>query len=128
MQDKTVATPRYAELIQPPHYNGWRARVAVTDLLEAAEEDPWGDFPDETVQAIGAGITVRLRALQAIGYANDSDLSQIVEEFDCIGQAPEGEWPEDWTRRQDFDARLRDLYDWADAKRVIVGGALGATA
>ena len=52
--------------------------------------------------------------------ANDYDLEEIIENFEAVSGDGDPEETAEFTITDDFNARMADLYDWADNNRVWV--------
>lgn len=53
-------------------------------------------------------------------FKDDYDLLEIIEMFECIITDEDAEGDDYLTPTEDFDARMFDLYEWADYNRVWV--------
>lgn len=62
-----------------------------------------------------------LRRTQKLkSFEDDYDLDDIIEDFEGVSGDGEPTETTEFTITEDFDARMSELYDWADANRVWV--------
>lgn len=91
----------------------WKATVDFSSF--------WDD--DISIQEKGKLASVELNKLMNAKWLSDYDkyeLEEIIEGFEwCTG---DGEPPEttEFTPIEDFNARMEDLYDWADCYKVWI--------
>ncbi|MCK5603728.1 hypothetical protein KAR91_17710 [Candidatus Pacearchaeota archaeon] len=53
-------------------------------------------------------------------FKDDDDLEEIIENFEGVSGDGEQEETTEFTIREDFNARMSELYDWADNNSVWV--------
>lgn len=75
------------------------------------------DIPVEEKGKLAAK-ELRSRLLQH--YPEYWELEEIIDMFDCVSGDTDSEGGTNWTAVEDFDERMRCLYDWADANMVWV--------
>lgn len=113
-----------------PHYTvtsrpgrpGWRKTIRIKQFLGP-------DVSDEGVRKAAGQIAAVLRRQHEYFSPDspardvDDEFSDIAEEFEYIAIDLDDAYEvADWTRLGHFNATLGDLYDWADANRVWIGG------
>lgn len=72
----------------------------------------WED-EDITVKQKGELAVTKLKPLLK-HYPDDSELEEIIEQFECICDC------DTFTALNDFDERMHSLYDWADDNNVWI--------
>ena len=71
-----------------------------------------------SLQEKGKLVAKELRKLMHRSFKDDYDLSEIIEMFECILEDDDIE--DDFTPLEDFDARMFDLYEFADYNRIWI--------
>lgn len=75
-------------------------------------------YRDEDLSLSEKGVLVA-KKLERLPIQDD-DLKDLIEDFKCIIKEDIVDDLEVFTPTQDFDARMCDLYDWADDNRVWI--------
>lgn len=97
--------------------NHWKKKLILTDIWQN------GDVPESEVHLVGKEIANRLKMLYP-DYVADDVLYEIISAFDNLlsleeyNSDPSPNWP-DFTPYDDFNARMSDLYDWADEDKRL---------
>jgi hypothetical protein len=94
----------------------WRKTVVLKDLLSA-------DDSDGTTRECAAGFARVLKRLPE--HKTDYELQEVVVELEdiaCEGSTGDDVFGGCSTLCEWFNAVLSNLYDWADAERIWIGG------
>lgn len=79
----------------------------------------WND-ENMSVEDKGKQAAIMLKPLLKYSFKNDSELEEIIEMFECVSGDGEPPGASKFTATEDFDARMYDLYNWADCNRVWI--------
>lgn len=95
----------------------WNETLNLSDVWDSEK------WTDRNVQELGKIVAERIRKLKSFDTEDWIFISDCVERFEDIYPyeefvADDGELP--YTPIEDFDEAMRELYDWADFKRVWV--------
>lgn len=96
--------------------NNWKNKLNLSDIWQS------GDVPESEVHLVGKEIAVRLRMVYP-DYEDDEVLYEIITAFKNLLSLEEynsdGSWADAYTPYDDFNARMSDLYDWADEDKRL---------
>lgn len=96
--------------------NNWKKKLILTDIWQN------GDVPESEVHLVGKEIANRLRSVYP-DYAPDVVLDEIITAFENLLSLDEynsdPSWADAYTPYDDFNARMSDLYDWADEDKRL---------
>lgn len=97
----------------------WRKSLNIKRFLNRSPDDLSEENAARVANEIGAYLRNKLAA-ELTAEDCDFDLEEIVEQLE---QLRAGDFEDDptWSVREDLNARLDELYDWADRERVWLG-------
>jgi len=100
--------------------NNWKNKLNLSDIWQN------GDVLESEVHLVGKEIANRLRKLYP-DYTNYDKytfyLEEVIDSFDNLLSLEEynsdDSWKDAYTPYDDFNARMSDLYDWADEDKRL---------
>lgn len=96
--------------------NNWKNKLNLSDIWQN------GDVPESEVHLVGKEIAKRLKRIYPDYVANEV-LEEIIYSFDNLLSLDEynsdSSWQDAYTPYDDFNARMSDLYDWADQDKRL---------
>lgn len=100
--------------------NNWKNKLILTDIWQN------GDVPESEVHLVGKEIANRLRSIYPDYEDYDKHtfyLEEVIDSFDNLLSLEEynsdESWADAYTPYDDFNARMSDLYDWADEDKRL---------